>query len=272
MPVDARTGESSEWHPIESVEGIQERLGILRRLGGEGVFYDGPANGRETERLVEAIRDFQSEHDLTADGIPGPRTRTALEKALSEAVVIWRTPDTPNARAIDAADPTAARLGCLIGARKLVQGTFAPAGGTKIQLGASVVEVSDASRSTVGAPISGPLSRVIYLEKELVYQILEFLGVEPTPAERREIDKIPTDDYLALLAFGRGLALENQGRSQEAMLACSQSVQMDSRFIQAAARAEQVSASQLDGSAIDQLSEAAKVAATEEFPVPREGR
>ena len=60
----------------ESVRTLQLNL---RTLG----YYDGTVTGRYGKLTKEAVRLFQRDHDLTADGVAGPRTLAAIQGALA---------------------------------------------------------------------------------------------------------------------------------------------------------------------------------------------
>lgn len=63
----------AELAPVESTEGIQQRLNSLW-------FYAGPEDGICGPMTKTAIRCFQRRHDLVVDGIPGPKTQAKLKE------------------------------------------------------------------------------------------------------------------------------------------------------------------------------------------------
>lgn len=105
----------------------------------------------------------------------------------------------------------AARSGRILGAGRVVQGSVRElTSGSGIQITANVVTTADGS---VGASGVGEdrLQRLFDLEKALVLDLLDQLGIVPTPAERRAIDERPTADLQAFLAFSRGLEAQDRG-------------------------------------------------------------
>ena len=228
-PVPAAVSPRPQWRAIETVEGIQERLKTLTRAGGTRPYYEGAVDGVAGMAYQEAVRAFQADHGLTADGIPGPRTRAKLEAVLAES---GGSPGgAPAAVARAAVDPkTAPRLGKILGARRLVQGAFVPLGESGIQLDATLVDVRGGGQLPAGEPVQGPLKTVLQLEKDLVYQILGTLGISPTPAERREIDRLPTENLMAFLAYSRGLELDDRGMHEAAAEAYGEALRLDPGF------------------------------------------
>lgn len=114
-------------------------------------------------------------------------------------------------------DPTIAPvLGRVLGAGTLVQGLFTAISETEIQLDAAVVDIVTTETTIAGQPVAGNLYDVLRLEKQLVYQILETLGVKPTPKEREEIDALSIGDYQHFFDYCRALVLEEQERFEDA--------------------------------------------------------
>ncbi|MFH1144055.1 MAG: peptidoglycan-binding protein [Candidatus Eisenbacteria bacterium] len=240
-------GESAAtggWKPVETVEGMQQRLRALIRAGGTRPYYEGRIDGLSGPRFKEAVRAFQAEHGLEADGVPGVRTQAKLEE-----ISRLHEPSAPASagsasaarpsRIESAVDPaTAPRLGRILGAHRLVQGAFVPLAGTQIQLDAVLVQARNGTQLSTGAPVDGPVEDVLKLEKQLVYQILQALGISPTPEERGEIDVLPTTDFLAFLAYSRGLELEDLGLLAEASAAFGEAVSLDPAFEAAQIHAE----------------------------------
>ncbi|OLC03158.1 MAG: hypothetical protein AUH45_06560 [Gemmatimonadetes bacterium 13_1_40CM_69_22] len=116
--------------------------------------------------------------------------------------------------ASDRADPaTAARVGKLLRAERMVQGvaTIPPggAGAGSVQLTASVVTGSGVVRSV--APATGPFSRLLALEKQVVFGLAAQLGIQLTEAERQRILKEGPRNLAAFLAYSSGLEAMDGG-------------------------------------------------------------
>jgi tetratricopeptide (TPR) repeat protein len=243
---------AARWYPIDTVQGIKERLKVLLRPNSGEAYYEGPVDDQRDRALLESVRAFQQDHGLTADGIPGQKTQGAIAAALAESGVPPPSRSSASENAEQVLDTsTAPRLGRILGARRFVQGTFAPLGESEIQLNAAIVEVAEAKESAAGAPVSGPLEGVLHLEKDLVYEILKALGIEPTPEERKRIDPLATESYPALLAYGRALNLEDQGRDAEALEEYREALRDDPRFALARDAEERLSVTDEDGRLLD---------------------
>jgi len=253
--------------PITTSEGLRQRLEILVRASTGRPYLEttGTAEGDQEAALGEAIRSFQADQGLTADGIAGPRTFAALEKAwdngpgkqAADAAAALPRVAAPTGVAPGAAAPgrpapgsaasglsgtslvapeTAPRFGRLLGARRFIQGSFLPLPTEQVQLDANVVEASTGTSMPAGEPVSGALRDVLQLQKELLHRILQALGIELTPDERGRLDELPTRDFMAFLAYSRGLELEDQGRETEATSAYREAVRRDPSFAAAATR------------------------------------
>ncbi len=241
VPTDA----SAKWQPIATTQGLKERLAALTRPSTREPYFAGVIDGTVDAAFGDAVRAFQSDGGLTADGIAGPRTRSALETALEKAGIARKT-DAGSGRAgasrrgrrSAVSEDTAPRLGLLLGARRFAQGSFAPAGGSNVQLEATLIDVPQGTTTAAGPPVTGRLVDVLRLEKDLLHQILGTLGVTLTPAERRRLDTLPTRSFAAFLAYARGLDFEERGQRDAALKAYREALKIDPSFGAAREREE----------------------------------
>jgi TolB-like protein len=222
--------------PVTSPEGIQARLQALVSPKTGQPYLVKPATGEAVpdSLLRGAVRAFQSDHGLWVDGIAGRVTSSALDSEWQKGPGKQASGRPALAPAVVAPE-TAPRLGRLLGARRFIQGSFLPLPADQVQLDANVVETSSGVSLPAGSPVNGRLREVLRLQKELLHRVLQALGIELTPAERKEIDKLPTRDFLAFLAYSRGLELDDEGRGAEALTAYRQAVSRDPSFAAAAA-------------------------------------
>ncbi len=203
--------------PAGSVLGQQQRLAQLLDPSTGNPFYRGSIDGLAGPQFTEAVRAFQKAKGLAADGRAGPRTVAAIEDA-------WqgRPPGagTVAAEAVPLFDPRyAPRLGRLLGARRIVQGAVLRLGESNLQLRADLLPVVQAGAETTLAspPVEGRFTEVLALQKRLVLEILDVLGIRLTREERRRIEAKQTDDYAAFLDYCRGLDFEDRGMTDEAL-------------------------------------------------------
>ncbi len=105
---------------------------------------------------------------------------------------------------------TAARSGRMLGAADVVQGAIreTPDGG--LRLDANVVSAATAE-VRASSTASDRLAQLFTMEKSLVFDLLERMGIPLTPAERRALGERPTADLQAFLAFSGGLEAEDRG-------------------------------------------------------------
>jgi hypothetical protein len=110
---------------------------------------------------------------------------------------------------------TAARSGRLLRAAHVVQGVIRETAPGALRLDGQVVSTASAEVQASGSA-ADRLSQLFAMEKALVFELLDELGIVLTPAERRAIAERPTGDLQAFLAFSRGLEAEDRGRPAEA--------------------------------------------------------
>lgn len=139
------------------------------------------------------------------------------------------------------ADPaTAPRIGHLVGGRRIVTGTVLGIGDAAVRVDGAVVNTADKSVQTA-EHAEGPLSGIIRVQKKFVFDVIEAMDIELTPAERAEIEKAPTENYLAFLAYCRGLELRDRNDLGGAQAEFRSAAAADRGFAQAAAQNREVS-------------------------------
>ena len=126
---------------------------------------------------------------------------------------------------------TSARSGRLVGAAQVVQGQFTTAGGPAAQLriDATVVRASDVQIAAAGSS-ADRLQALFDIEKAVVFQLLDRLGITLTPAERVAISERPTRDLQAFLLYSKGLEAEDRGDYAGAARAYQGAAQRDPGF------------------------------------------
>ena len=163
-------------------------------------------------------------------------------------------------------DPaSAARGGRLLGAERLVQGSVGGSS-TQIQFDAAVVHPwsgattgnDPATPAYVGAGSPGAVTRLsesdavqrlFDAEKRLAVRIYEAVGIVLTAAEREAVDRRPTENLQAILAYGRGLRAADASNYALAAQHFNEAVRLDPNFTvarQAAAEAEAAAAASLE--------------------------
>jgi TolB-like protein len=136
---------------------------------------------------------------------------------------------------------TAPRVGRLVQARRLVLGSLTEMPGGGLAIDAQVADVASGEvRQAVSA--SAPLADILRAEKELAFRLFDQLEVTLSPAERGQVEQLPTKNVAALLAYSRGVRYEAEGRYGEARNAYQQAVQLDPAFRGAQERLDGVDA------------------------------
>jgi len=137
-------------------------------------------------------------------------------------------------------DPgTAPRVGKLAGGRKIVTGSVLGIGEKDIRMDGAVVETVN-NELNLTDPSEGELERIFKVQKQFVFTVLDTLGIEITPEERAAIEEMPTESYLAFLAYSRGLDFKDRGMYQEAQQEFEAAAVADAGFSEAGAQAKNV--------------------------------
>lgn len=129
---------------------------------------------------------------------------------------------------------TAVRSGRMLAAGRVIQGSITQLPNRSLRLDAAVVDVptSSALRSAQG---EDRLEQIFALEKAIVLQVIEVLGVRVTAEERARIEERPTRSLQAFLAYSSGLLAEDNGNLDLASRFYNDAVRIDPGFGAAAA-------------------------------------
>jgi tetratricopeptide (TPR) repeat protein len=131
---------------------------------------------------------------------------------------------------------TAARVGRLLRAERMVQGVATLRQNGPVRMSASVVRGDGTVRS--GAEVSGAFKQLLDLEKQLVFGLATQLGIQLTEAERQRILRQGPRNLAAFLAYSEGIDALDRGDYRAAATAFAASVRADPSF-QAAQQQQQ---------------------------------
>ena len=233
---------------------IAQRLELLRRDRADRLAQAAIASEKElktstvsdstvgvvyfnSERLSEPLRPLTkglSEMLLTDFSKVGAlRTveRLQTERLLSELQL-------SNTDAFDTS--SAPRIGKLLGAAHLVGGDASELSEGKLRFDPQIVTTKtgdvDVRREQVGE-----LAQFFQIEKRIVWDVLKRLGIEPTIEEKVALDRVPTESFVAFLAFSRGLNYQDLGQYAEARKEYQKAASVDPSFKEASAKAQEMS-------------------------------
>ena len=137
-------------------------------------------------------------------------------------------------------DPsTAPRVGQLLGAGRLVGGGYNVLGEEELRTDVALADLEQAGQVPDLETRSDLLENLFQLEKEIVFQLVDQLEVELSPAEREEIERVPTRNLQAFLAYSRGLEAEARGNYEAAAEAFRRAHERDPDFSRAADKQEE---------------------------------
>ncbi len=127
------------------------------------------------------------------------------------------------------ADPrTAARVGRLLRAERMVQGVAAITENGPVRMSATVVRGDGDVRT--GAQANGTFKQLLDLEKQLVFGLATELGIQLTDAERQRILRQGPKNLAAFLSYGLGLDAMDRGDYRAAAAAFAAAVRSDPSF------------------------------------------
>ena len=127
---------------------------------------------------------------------------------------------------------SAPRVGKLLSARLLYDGSFDIADDDNLQMD---INSWDINSTSIGRSLNkkGKLRDLFIIEKEMVFGIIDELGIQLTQREREQIELIPTNHIIAFLEYSIGLELQDNGNYAVAAMFFFRATQMDPNFKEA---------------------------------------
>ena len=124
---------------------------------------------------------------------------------------------------------TAPRLGKLLAAGQILSGTFDVNAKRQLTVNLGSWDVKS-SRRKEWINNSGDLKYFFQIEKELVFNYIDQLGIELTQQERKDIEFIPTQNLESFMLYCKGLQMEDAGQYNKATSFFQQAVDLDPSF------------------------------------------
>lgn len=194
------------------------------------VDFDGSSLPPETAPLASGLAEFTA-IDLSKVSSLRVVERQKIDALLNELKLAETGVSDPN---------TAPRMGRILGSRNVVTGNLIGLGKEELRLGGAIVNIAESSAVTTD-PSEGKLKGIFKLQKEFVFKIIDNLKIELTQEERDAIQKVPTESYLAFMAYCRGLGYARRGMYKQAAQEFQSAVKLDRGFQLAQNRYQQAS-------------------------------
>jgi tetratricopeptide (TPR) repeat protein len=138
------------------------------------------------------------------------------------------------------ADPRLApRMGKLLGSRRIVLGTVIGSGDSGFRIDGRLVNTVDGKTSGTHGN-EGNLGRFFDVEKKFVFALLDTMGIAISKTERDAIEEVPTESFLAFMAFSKGLSYEREGMYGDARNSFRDAAAQDPGFGEAAGLADKM--------------------------------
>ena len=152
---------------------------------------------------------------------------TIVERARIQALI-----DEIKLQQSGATDTTTnVRAGKIIQAGRIVSGGIIQ-DANRLRVDAAIVNTQTSSLAG-GATNENTLEQLFAIEKSIVKQLFDSLGVTLTEQEKKDLELLPTRNLQAFLAYSRGLMLEDQGRYDAASRSFGEAMRIDPSFLQA---------------------------------------
>jgi len=150
-------------------------------------------------------------------------------------------------------DPTSApRMGKLLGASRILSGSFNVYDKERLFINLGSWDVQS-SQTKEWINKDGNLDAFFQIEKELVINYLERIGIELTPEERADIQLIPTQNLEAFLSFCKGLEMEDAGHYDRASSFFKAAANIDPNFETARTKSESANSMSYGGGAKERI-------------------
>ncbi len=152
---------------------------------------------------------------------------------------------------------TAPRLGKLLGAGRLVSGSYDLSKAKSLTINVASWDAIKRETPKI-TTASDELESLFKLEKDMVFSILDMLAITLTPKEREAIQRFPTKNLKAFMLYCIGLEREGAGDFKAAGEFFRQATSLDPGFVTAKAKADAAEALTIAGGPKEKALAAAK--------------
>ncbi|MCU0609713.1 MAG: hypothetical protein MUF22_08120 [Chitinispirillaceae bacterium] len=121
------------------------------------------------------------------------------------------------------------RVSTMLSANQVISGSYACKDTTAITISGSIVDAKTGVPLAMGS-LDGPLKDFFGLEKKFVFSVVDKMGIKLTDDERVRIQKIPTENLLAFLAYSQGLEASDKGDVAGAKAAFAKAAKLDPMY------------------------------------------
>ena len=126
-------------------------------------------------------------------------------------------------------ESTAPRFGKLLGAAKIVHGNYDILDNKNLQMDVAFWDVKKNYFPDLTSQ-KDALRNIFKMEKDMVFSLINEMGIELSAEEKIKIQQIPTKSMQAFLSYCMGLEMENAGQFNKAAKYFQQAVQKDPNF------------------------------------------
>ncbi|HMK38284.1 MAG TPA: hypothetical protein VK569_03020 [Bacteroidota bacterium] len=149
--------------------------------------------------------------------------------------------------ATSAVDPaTAPRLGKFLAAGQIVGGRYTVSADNTLRLDVASQDIGK-GKSPSSLTQSDELANLFKVQKEIVFSVVKGMGIVLTREEIEAIERIPTKNLQAFIAYSVGLEKEGQGDFGSASVYFKQASALDPAFAPAKAKSELSDAMNMSG-------------------------
>jgi len=132
---------------------------------------------------------------------------------------------------------SAAKVGNLIRAGKIIRGAYDLREENKLSVEVAFWDVNK-QQVPAASTHSEALKNLFQLEKDIVFGVIDEMGIELTPVEREKIQRVPTQNLRAFIYYCTGLAKEDAGQFEQATRAYLKAAELDPAFSWASDKVE----------------------------------
>jgi len=182
-----------------------------------------------SERLPENLRPLaKGLAEMTVTDLSKVRSLRVVERLKTEKIL--EELKLANSTAFDSS--SAPRFGKLLGASHVLGGEIAELTSLRLRMDPVIVSAKS-GEATVAKDQTGALGEFFDLQKRMVFDVLDKMGIRLTEAERDSIGRVPTESVEAFLAWSRGLEQQDRGHFEAAREEFRRAVSLDPSFHEA---------------------------------------